>query len=120
VKALFGFPMDMDPSCDSLRKSRRFVAHAKYMISMLDKALNLLGPDAELLAEIMADLGKKHAQFGVDDEAYYTIMGESLFLALNQLVGDYFTPDVEESWTIVYGELTRAMISEMDCSKKSL
>ena len=80
---------------------------------MLDKALNLLGPDAELLAEIMTELGKKHAQFGVDDEIYYSIMGDSLFLALGELLGLGFTPKVEESWTIVYGELTQGMISEM-------
>ena len=84
---------------------------------MLDKALNLLGPDAELLAEIMSELGRKHAQFGVDDEAYYTIMGESLFLALGELLGKGFTPQTEEAWTIVYGELTRGMICEMDSKK---
>lgn len=93
------------------------MAHAQYMISMLDKALNLLGPDAELLAEIMSELGKKHVEFGVEDESYYTIMGEGLFRALEELLGYDFTPAMEESWTIVYGELTRGMMSEMDSNK---
>ena len=80
---------------------------------MLDKALNLLGPDAELLTEIMAELGRKHAEFGVDDEAYYSTMGDSLLLALVELLGKSFTPEAEEAWIIVYGELTRGMIREM-------
>ena len=29
--------------------------HARYMIQMLDKALGLLGPDAEVLEEILTD-----------------------------------------------------------------
>ena len=103
----------MDASCESLQKSRRFVAHAKYMISMLDKALGLLGPDAELLTEIMADLGKKHVTFGIEDPSYYKIMGESLFVALGELLGSHFSPKVQESWTVVYGELSGAMASEL-------
>ena len=107
----------MDTGCKQLRKSRRFVAHAKYMIEMLDKALNLLGPDAELLAEIMSDLGKKHVQLGIEDESYYSIMGDSLFLALSEILGSRFTPKVEASWVIVYGELSRAMSQELGNEK---
>jgi hypothetical protein len=50
AKALFGFPIDMDPQSDALRKSRRFLKHATYLVEMLGTALGLLGPDAELLA----------------------------------------------------------------------
>jgi len=53
AKLLFGFPIDMDPSCETLQKSRRFINHAKYMIEMLDRSVGLLGPDGELLAEIL-------------------------------------------------------------------
>ena len=38
---------------------------------------------------------------------------ESLFEALSQLLGKDFTPAVEESWTVVYGELSGAMIQEI-------
>ena len=117
IKTLFGFPLDLDPGYQTLHKSRRFMTHARYMISMLDKALNLLGPDAELLEEIMSDLGKKHVQFGIEDESYYEYMGESLFRALGELLGDEFTPEVKQSWTVVYGELTRAMIKEIGNAK---
>ena len=80
---------------------------------MLDRSLNMLGPDAELLGEIMSDLGKKHSQLGIDDPAMYRIMGDSLFLALAEILGKNFTPEVEDAWSVVYGELSGAMIAEI-------
>ena len=113
TKLLFGFPLDMPVDPLSLKANHRFKAHAKYMIAMLGKALNMLGPDDELLTEVMSDLGKKHFQLGIEDEYYYQVMGDSLFLALSEMLGSYVTPEIEESWTIVYGELTAAMIQEI-------
>ena len=55
AKVLFGFPLDMDPGSNEMQQSKHFVKHAANMISMLDRALNMLGPDAELLAEILSD-----------------------------------------------------------------
>lgn len=60
AKVLFGFPLDMDPTCERLRKSQRFVAHAKHMIDMLDRAVHMLGPDAELLEEMLFDCKPAH------------------------------------------------------------
>lgn len=45
----------MDPESEAIKTNRRFLAHASYMIDMLDRALNMLGPDAELLQEILSD-----------------------------------------------------------------
>lgn len=87
------------------------------MIAMLDRALNMLGPDSELLTEVMTDLGKKHVNLGIKDVYYYSIMGDSLLLALGELLEKDFTPGVEKSWTIVYGELASAMISEIENEK---
>jgi len=112
-KIFFGFPKDMDASCDALRKSQRFARHASFMIEMLDKSLNLLGPDAELLADIMAELGQKHVAMGITDPSYYTAMGESLLLMMQEQIGEEFTPEVEHSWTEVYGELAGAMTREI-------
>lgn len=117
-KAMFGFPIDMDPNCDTLKKSKRFAVHAVFMIEMLDRSLGLLGPDAELLTEIMAELGKKHAMMGIEDASYYTSMGEALFLTMSELTGKHFTPEVEESWTFVYGQLADAMTSEIGSPEK--
>ncbi|CAB9507130.1 Globin [Seminavis robusta] len=109
---LFGFPKDMDPTCEKLKKSKRFVSHAKNMVAMLDRALAMLGPDAELLEEMLLDLGKKHVTIGVPVNAY-PIMGDALLQTLRELLGDKFNQQAEHSWLEVYRAFSFEMISVM-------
>lgn len=55
AKALFGFPETMNPGSVEMQTNKRFLAHASYMIRMFDKQLQMLGPDTELLEEILTD-----------------------------------------------------------------
>lgn len=112
AKVLFGFPIDMDPGSEMMRSSKRFQKHARYMIQMLDKALNLLGPDVELLEEILTSLGKTHARIGVQTR-FFPFMEEALLETLQQTLGSSFTPVTENNWKIVYGALSSAMIKAM-------
>ena len=64
AKVIFGFDKNADVT-NELSKSKRFSKHAKYFIQMIDKALGMLGPDIELLTEILLDLGAKHVGYGV-------------------------------------------------------
>jgi len=81
----------MDPCSEEMKSNTRFLQHAAFMIAMLDRALNMLGPDAALLAVILIDLGKKHARLGVK-EAWFPLMGESLLETLRETLGSGFTP----------------------------
>lgn len=118
-KVLFGFPPDMDPGSDEMQQSKHFLQHASNMINMLDRALNMLGPDAELLAEILSDLGKKHAHMGVQ-ESYFPFMGEALMEMLHEILGDSFTPETDHAWKIVYKALSENMIKTMNTEKAVL
>lgn len=60
AKVIFGF--DKDVGALELAKHDRFNKHATYFIQMIDKALGMLGPDIELLTEILMDLGLKHVK----------------------------------------------------------
>lgn len=129
-----------------MKDSARFQKHAKYMIQMLDKALNLLGPDAEvsgsvfygspliffgffltnprhvplqLLEEILSRLGKLHARIGVQ-ERFFPFMEESLLETLAQTLGTAFTPQVERNWKVVYAALSTSMITAMNSEKMVL
>ena len=64
AKVLFGFPIDVDTNSDELLTSKRFLAHASYLLEMIDTSLSMLGPDIELLTEIMEELGIKHIRYG--------------------------------------------------------
>jgi hypothetical protein len=56
ARVLFGFPIDIDPDSDDLRFSKRFVTQAMYMIQMLDSSISMLGPDIDMLSEIMVNI----------------------------------------------------------------
>ncbi|CAB9528303.1 Involved in oxygen transport in the brain. Hexacoordinate globin [Seminavis robusta] len=119
TKVLFGFPLDMDPGSEKMQQSKPFVRHASNMISMLDRALNMLGPDAELLAEILGGLGKKHARMGVH-ETHFPYFGESLLEMLHEVLGNSFTPEIEHSWRNVYKALSGGIVDSMNTERSVL
>ena len=109
AKVLFGFPIDIDPSSPELLNSKRFIMHAAYLVQMLDTALNMLGPDIELLTEIMLELGMKHVRYGVKPEMF-PIMGECLVHTLESTLKADFTDNVRKAWLEVYQALSQDMI----------
>eukprot|EP00980_Cylindrotheca_fusiformis_P003632 scaffold814_cov100-Cylindrotheca_fusiformis.AAC.14 len=110
AKIIFGFPEDMDPNSSEVMKSTRFVKHAKYFIQMIDKALNMLGPEEDMLTEILMELGQKHVRYGVRAE-YFPAMGRALIDAVaSNLDEDKFDQGVKSDWVEVYGALSYDMI----------
>jgi hemoglobin-like flavoprotein len=116
AKKIFGF--GAGPISEKLMKSPRFTKHAKYFIQMIDKALGMLGPDIELLTEILLELGAKHVSYGVKPE-YFPSMGRALLHAVKESLGDYFTEDVKDAWVEVYGALSYDMIRGQKGVEKS-
>jgi methyl-accepting chemotaxis protein len=107
---IFGFPKDADPNSEKLQTSRRFIKHAQYFIQMIDKALGMLGPDIELLTEILMELGKKHVNYGVKPE-YFPSMGRALIHSVQGVLGEAaFTEEIKDAWVEVYGALSYDMI----------
>jgi hemoglobin-like flavoprotein len=109
AKKIFGFGSDPGPLSEKLVKSPRFVKHAKYFIQMIDKALGMLGPDIELLTEILLELGVKHVSYGVKPE-YFPSMGRALLFAVKEREGAHYTDEVKDAWVEVYGALSYDMI----------
>ena len=67
-KPFADFYVDAKADSSELLQNARFQAQAKYITEMLDTALDLLGPDVELLSKSMLELGAKSAQHGVKPE----------------------------------------------------
>ncbi|KAG7337135.1 globin-like protein [Nitzschia inconspicua] len=108
ARRVFGFRESQ--SMEELLKSRRFYKHAGYFVQMLDKALGMLGPDIEMLTEVLLELGKKHVSYGVKPE-FFPSMGQSLVYALQETLGkDTFDVETKDSWVEVYGALSYDMI----------
>jgi hemoglobin-like flavoprotein len=106
----------MDPTSAESLKSMRFIKHAKYFIQMIDKALSMLGPDIEILTEILLELGEKHVKYGVKPE-YFPSMGRALIDTVGEELGDYFTDAVKADWVEVYGALSYDMIRAQNLCK---
>eukprot|EP00526_Cylindrotheca_closterium_P023299 CAMPEP_0113638600 /NCGR_PEP_ID=MMETSP0017_2-20120614/20227_1 /TAXON_ID=2856 /ORGANISM="Cylindrotheca closterium" /LENGTH=161 /DNA_ID=CAMNT_0000549727 /DNA_START=59 /DNA_END=544 /DNA_ORIENTATION=- /assembly_acc=CAM_ASM_000147 len=110
AKEIFGFRSDMDPNSDEVVKNTRFVKHAQFFIQMIDRALALLGPEIELLTEIMLELGEKHVRYGVKAE-YFPAMGSALIDAVKTILGEeHFSEEIRADWLEVYGALSYDMI----------
>jgi hypothetical protein len=105
---VFSFGKDVELNEDFF-KSPRLVNHAKHYISMVDRALDLLGPDIELLTEILLDLGRSHSRFGVE-ASFYPPMGQALIRTMEEMLGDTYTPAIKDAWVKCYQALAYDMI----------
>lgn len=114
AKVLFGYPADMAFDSNEIKTSRRFLMHASYMIQMIDTAINMLGPDSELLSEIMEDLGHKHKTYGVSSDMF-PLMGEALLFTLKQTLGSKFGEKEFEAVRETYRELAGDMTKGHRC-----
>ena len=61
------------------------------------------------ISNYIADLGRRHTLYEVDDE-HYTYFGEAFISMLSTLLDDDFTPEVREAWEAVYDMISRLML----------
>jgi hemoglobin-like flavoprotein len=95
--------MDIDPKCDDLKNSRRFMQHAAFLISMIDKTVNMLGVDNAELTETLTGLGKMHVTYGVQ-ASYFPMMTESIVFMLKNQLGNEFQHSDNSAWRHVLGK----------------
>ena len=79
------------------------------LMSTLMTIVNGLG-DFDALVPVVRDLAKRHVVYGVARE-HYAVGGSALLWALEQELGDEFTPAVRASWEAAYSALSEAMIA---------
>ena len=79
------------------------------LVKMLDDAINMLGPDVELLTEVMTQLGEQHSSYGVEP-SFYPPMGSALIETLNELLGNDFSEEMRDAWFECYQEISLDMM----------
>jgi hemoglobin-like flavoprotein len=107
----------MDPSSTDMLQSKRFITHASHLIQMIDTTVNMLGPDIEMLTEIMLELGAKHVRYGVTPPMF-PIMGKCLLQTIEECLtmetegGSRFiyTQEMKDAWVEVYIALSNDMV----------
>ena len=99
---LFSFKNEPD-----LYDSPKLKAHGANVVSTVGKAVAGLR-ELEALVPVLAALGERHVGYGIL-EPHYDVVGKALLMTLEQGLGDAFTPEVKEAWTLVYGVVATTM-----------
>jgi len=101
---------EIDPACKMLFECDMHWQGRKLM-QML--AIVVVGLDTlETTVPAIQALGKRHLEYGIKPGDYHSV-GESLIFALEQSMGDDFTPEVRDAWLAVYRFLSEAAMLEV-------
>jgi hypothetical protein len=85
TKVVFGFKPTQDIENHPMLRMGVLV-HGAHIVKMLDGVLALLGPDAEMLEEILGQLGQRHQRHGVKTE-YFSLLGDAIRETLASIIG---------------------------------
>ena len=96
----------LDPSLRAMFPSD-MTQQRQALMEMLNIVVNGLYCFDELVPDF-ADLGRRHASYGVV-ERQYAVVRKALLLMLAEKLGDEFTPEVETAWTETYNTLAGVM-----------
>ncbi|KAE8586085.1 hypothetical protein XENTR_v10021545 [Xenopus tropicalis] len=87
--------------------SAEFTEHIRKVMTVIDAAVSSLDCLSSL-DEYLTSLGRKHRAVGVKLESFNTV-GESLLFALESCLGDAFTSDTREAWSLLYANVVQSM-----------
>jgi hemoglobin-like flavoprotein len=107
---MFGLDSFDDPYSEKVLTKTEFIVKAQNIISMFDVTLSMLGPDLELLTEILKDVSKRHEQFGVTKEMFYQ-MEYCLLDTIEELVGG--TGRFTSTNKVAFQQTYRALLADM-------
>lgn len=98
---------EADPSLKALFKGD-MAEQGKKLMQMIGTAVRLLDKLDQLVPAVQ-QLGERHAGYGVK-ESHYATVGGALLKTLGQGLGEAFTDEVKQAWTVAYGILSKTMI----------
>ncbi len=98
---------ELDPGVKPLFANSDMSEQGKKLMQMITIAVNGLD-NLEGLIGAVQQLGKRHVGYGVKAEHYDTV-GAALLDTLGVGLGDAFTPEAKEAWTVTYTTLATVM-----------
>ena len=107
AELFYGKLFELDPNVKPLFANSDMKEQGKKLMLMIGTAVRGLDTLGELVPAVQA-LGKRHVDYGVTAEHYDTV-GAALLDTLAKGLGDDFTPETEEAWTITYTTLASVM-----------
>lgn len=84
-----------------------FLTHL--LVRSSDMAIDMLGPDLELVEAQLQQLGIRHISYGVMPK-HYPLMGKALLQTIESKLGDKFNDRLHESWNSIYTFMSVSMM----------
>lgn len=106
AELFYGKLFEMDPSVEALFEISAEEQGRKLMSTLNLVVRGLNKPEA--LVPVLKELGRRHLNYGVQNEHYDTV-GAALLWTLEQGLGDAFTGEVKEAWTAAYALMSGVM-----------
>ena len=91
------------------------MAHAAFLIEMVEKALNMLGESDAELTIMMRDLGEKHVKYGVKPE-YFPYMKRAISKMMQEKLTVKFKDEDKHAWD----EVLTALIADMTKAQREM
>lgn len=88
------------------------VHHGMRIVQMLDGVLTLLGPNMDMLEEILGKLGERHRRLGID-KTYIILVGSSVRRAIGAKLKSTYTSQHDKAWQEVFALLSGKIIKNM-------
>jgi hemoglobin-like flavoprotein len=97
----------IDPTTRPLFRETDMAQQRKKLMQLVGIAVTSLDR-LDALVPMVADLGRRHAGYGVRDE-HYDSVGAALLWTLEQGLGSAWNAETKAAWTEVYGLLSGVM-----------
>lgn len=107
AELFYGKLFELDPEVKPLFAKSDMTEQGKKLMQMISVAVKGLDSLGELVPAVQK-LGERHGGYGVKAEHYDTV-GAALLDTLEKGLGDAFTPETKEAWTITYTTLASVM-----------
>jgi neuroglobin len=111
TKCVFGFTANQAIETNPLLRMGVLV-HATRIVAMLDSILSLLGPDLDMVQEVLGGLGERHKRHGVQKE-FFVLLVDALCLALHDILGEAWTDATRQAWREVFGDMAAVIAESM-------
>lgn len=98
---------ELDPEIRSLFENTDMDAQHGRLISSLSAVVGALD-EVETIVPVLAELGQRHAGYGVQDRHYETV-GDALIWTLRKGLGDQWSLAAENAWATAYDLVSGVM-----------
>jgi len=107
AELFYGRLFEIDPELKALF-SGNMQEQGRKLMATINTAVNSINK-LDVLLPIIQDLGRRHIGYGVKNKDYDSV-GAALLWTLEQGLGDAFTAEVKEAWTLTYNTIAKVMM----------